>query len=287
MIEWANVLADIGIIVPIDKDQFTLQCPFHEDTVDSCSINTEKGVWICFAGCGQGTLYGFLMKYLGISYEEATQKVLTNTSVFNLNMFDGLIAEDSTMPEVQFPFKEGYVPEWIFDRGFNKPTLQKWGCGIDSENSLIIPIQDAVSRLVGWVSRRQYMTPKYLYSKGLKKSRVLFGQYLITEKTPFVCITEGTLDTMWLDQHGCPSVALLGASLSKAQEELTLGLQTEELVLCLDNDEAGQIGFQKAMGCLSKSFVVSYVKLPKEYKDVQDVRNSDELLSIIDSRTFF
>ena len=287
MIEWANVLADIGIIVPIDKDQFTLQCPFHEDTVDSCSINTEKGVWICFAGCGQGTLYGFLMKYLGISYEEATQKVLTNTSVFNLNMFDGLIAEDSTMPEVQFPFKEGYVPEWIFDRGFNKPTLQKWGCGIDSENSLIIPIQDAVSRLVGWVSRRQYMTPKYLYSKGLKKSRVLFGQYLITEKTPFVCITEGTLDTMWLDQHGCPSVALLGASLSKAQEELTLGLQTEELVLCLDNDEAGQIGFQKAMGCLSKSFVVSYVKLPKEYKDVQDVRNSDELLSIIDSRTIF
>ena len=280
-------MADIGIIVPIDKDQFTLQCPFHEDTVDSCSINTEKGVWICFAGCGQGTLYGFLMKYLGISYEEATQKVLTNTSVFNLNMFDGLIAEDSTMPEVQFPFKEGYVPEWIFDRGFNKPTLQKWGCGIDSENSLIIPIQDAVSRLVGWVSRRQYMTPKYLYSKGLKKSRVLFGQYLITEKTPFVCITEGTLDTMWLDQHGCPSVALLGASLSKAQEELTLGLQTEELVLCLDNDEAGQIGFQKAMGCLSKSFVVSYVKLPKEYKDVQDVRNSDELLSIIDSRTFF
>ena len=93
MTEWANVLADIGIIVPIDKDQFTLQCPFHEDTVDSCSINTEKGVWICFAGCGQGTLYGFLMKYLGISYEEATQKVLTNTSVFNLNMFDGLIVK--------------------------------------------------------------------------------------------------------------------------------------------------------------------------------------------------
>jgi len=287
MTEWANVLADIGIIVPIDKDQFTLQCPFHEDTVDSCSINTEKGVWICFAGCGQGTLYGFLMKYLGISYEEATQKVLTNTSVFNLNMFDGLIAEDSTMPEVQFPFKEGYVPEWIFDRGFNKPTLQKWGCGIDSENSLIIPIQDAVSRLVGWVRRRQYMTPKYLYSKGLKKSRVLFGQHLITDHTPFVCITEGTLDTMWLDQCGFSSVALLGASLSKAQEELTLGLQTEELVLCLDNDEAGQIGFQKAMACLSRSFVVSYIKLPREYKDVQDVRNSDELTSIINMRTFF
>ena len=92
---------------------------------------------------------------------------------------------------------------------------------------------------------------------------------------------------MWLDQHGFSSVAILGASLSKAQDELTLGLQTEELVLCLDNDEAGQIGFRKAMGCLSQNFMVSYVKLPKEYKDVQDVRNSDELSSIINSRTFF
>jgi len=233
MIEWANILADMGIIVPIDKDQFTLQCPFHEDAVDSCSINTEKGVWICFAGCGQGTLYSFLMKYLGISYEDAQLRVLSDTSVFNINIFDDLVLDDTVMPEVEFPFKGGYVPEWIFDRGFNKPTLKKWGCGIDGENSLIIPIQDDISRLVGWVSRRQYMTPKYLYSKGLKKSRVLFGQYLITEKTPFVCITEGTLDTMWLDQHGFPSVAILGASLSKAQEELTLGLQTEELVLCL------------------------------------------------------
>jgi len=287
MPDWANVLADIGIIVPIDKEQFTLQCPFHEDTVDSCSINTEKGVWICFAGCGQGTLYSFLMKYLGISYEDAQQKVLTNTSIFNINIFDEFVTNDIEMPEVQFPFKQGYVPEWIFDRGFDKKTLRRWGCGIDDENSLVIPIQDNISRLVGWVSRRQYMTPKYLYSKGLKKSRVLFGQHLITDKTPFVCITEGTLDTMWLDQHGFSSVAILGASLSKAQEELTVGLQTEELVLCLDNDEAGQIGFQKAMGCLSKSFVVSYVKLPKEYKDVQDVRNSDELSSIINSRTFF
>ena len=287
MIEWANVLADIGIIVPIDKEQFTLQCPFHEDTVDSCSINTEKGVWICFAGCGQGTLYSFLMKYLNLSFEEVQQKVFTNTYTFNINLFDEFSPDETSMPEVQFPFKQGYVPEWIFDRGFNKKTLKKWGCGIDNENSLVIPIQDNISRLVGWVSRRQYMTPKYLYSKGLKKSRVLFGQHLIMEKTPFVCITEGTLDTMWLDQHGFFSVALLGASLSKAQEELTLGLQPEELVLCLDNDEAGQIGFQKAMGCLSKSFVVSYVNLPKEYKDVQDVRNSDELASIINSRTFF
>ena len=52
MSDWANVLADIGIIVPIDREQFTIQCPFHEDTVDSCAINTDK-------------VFGFVLQAVG------------------------------------------------------------------------------------------------------------------------------------------------------------------------------------------------------------------------------
>ena len=286
MIEWADTLTEAGIDVPLHS-QFTIKCPFHVDQVDSCAINTDKGVWICFAGCGQGTLYSFLMKYLQISYEESQQLVIKSQLNFDINMFDDLVEDDNTMPELAFPFKQGFVPEWIFDRGFNKTTLGKWGCGIDTWNGLVIPIEDRDTRLVGWVTRKEFGTPKYLYSKGLKKSKILFGQHFLKEKTPFVCITEGTLDTMWLDQNGFPSVAILGAILSKAQETLFSSLHTEELVLCLDNDEAGQTGLNKAMACLSKNFVVSYIKIPKEYKDVQDVRNIDELTTIINDRTFF
>ena len=286
MIEWASTLTEAGLDVPLSA-QFTIQCPFHEDQVDSCAINTDKGVWICFAGCGQGTLYSFLMKYLHISYEEAQQLVIKGQVNFDINLFDDLVEDENIMPELAFPFKQGFVPEWIFDRGFNKETLGKWGCGIDTWNGLVIPIEDKDSRLVGWVTRKDFGTPKYLYSKGLKKSKLLFGQQFLRAKTPFVCITEGTLDTMWLDQNGFPSVAILGASLSKSQEELFSSLQTEELVLCLDNDEAGQIGLNKAMACLSKNFVVSYIKIPKEYKDVQDVREINELTTIINDKTFF
>ena len=286
MIEWASTLTEAGLDVPLSA-QFTIKCPFHEDQVDSCAINTDKGVWICFAGCGQGTLYSFLMKYLHISYEESQQLVIKGQVNFDINLFDDLVEDENIMPELAFPFKQGFVPEWIFDRGFNKETLGKWGCGIDTWNGLVIPIEDKDTRLVGWVTRKEFGTPKYLYSKGLRKSKVLFGQHHLQQKTPFVCITEGTLDTMWLDQNGFSSVAILGASLSKSQEELFSSLQTEELVLCLDNDEAGQIGLNKAMACLSKNFVVSYIKIPKEYKDVQDVRKIDELTTIINDRTFF
>ena len=286
MVDWADILAEIGISVPPGKDEISIYCPFHEDSVTSCSINTSKGVWICFAGCGAGSLYGFLMKYHHISYEEAQNRVQQNEASFNINMFDEFVEEEAELQEVSFPFQTGYVPEWIFTRGFTKEVLRKWECTIDMFRSLVIPVFTKDETLVGWISRRQYMTPKYLYSKGLKKSKLLFGQQHIVGSVPFVCVTEGSLDTMWLDQHDFSSVALLGATISKRQVELAITLPTQELVLCLDNDEAGSIGLKKAMACLSPNFMVSYIKLPKEYKDVQDVRDSELLKSIIEDRTF-
>ena len=99
-----------------------------------------------------------------------------------------------------------------------------------------------------------------------------------------MCVTEGSLDTMWLHQNGFPSVAILGATLSKTQEELLSKLPVEELVICLDNDEAGQKGKERLMTCMSQNFVVSYIKLPKGVKDVQDVKTKKELEAIIQHR---
>ena len=92
---------------------------------------------------------------------------------------------------------------------------------------------------------------------------------------------------MWLEQNGYPAVAILGAHLSKAQQELLIQLPTDELVLCLDNDEAGQIGLNAAMACISERSVVSYVQLPNGFKDVQEIRNINILDETINKRTFF
>ena len=61
-------------------------------------------------------------------------------------------------------------------------------------------------------------------------------------------------------------------------------LSSEELALCLDNDEAGQKGKERLMTCMSQNFVVSYTKLPKGVKDIQDVKNKKELEAIITKR---
>ena len=114
----------------------------------------------------------------------------------------------------------------------------------------------------------------------------MFGECNI-EACSFVCVTEGTLDTIWLDQHGYNSVALLGANMSTSQQEAVLKLPTDELVLCLDNDDAGKIGTDRIMSCISTRFVVSYIQLPNEYKDVQDIRDETVLKEIIKERTFW
>ena len=286
--DWAGVLLDIGIDIPLEKSQIITLCPFHDDSRDSCSINVDKGVWICFRGCGQGSLRGFVKRILNISWKEVDAYLGNKEVELNLDIFDEMMGDidDDYMPEIDLEYNSSRVPNWIFDRGFLPNTLLDWECGIDSWNNLVIPIRDEKSRLVGSVSRRMNIEPKYLYSKGLKKSKVLFGGYKI-ERCPFVCITEGTLDAMWLEQNGYPAVAILGAHLSKAQQELLIQLPTDELVLCLDNDEAGQIGLNAAMACISERSVVSYVQLPNGFKDVQEIRNINILDETINKRTFF
>ena len=151
----------------------------------------------------------------------------------------------------------------------------------------VIPVTDKDSRTVGWITRQEKRIPKYLYSKGLQKSKVLFGQSLLPDNMSAVYVTEGPLDAMWLDQLGLPSVALLGMSMSQTQRDLLLTLPTKEIILCLDNDQAGKIGRDKALDLLYGKITLSYIKLPKEYKDVQDVRSYDIIQNVIKNRRYW
>lgn len=288
MIDWTSVLMDAGINCPDRKSEFSIQCPFHEDRISSCSINVDKGVWICFAGCGGGKLKSFLGKYLDLNLLQLDSLLREKEVDFNINIFDDIIEEDKeALPLVDFPFTLDCVPRWIVDRGFNRETLTKWRCACNTYNDLIIPVDDAKSRLVGWISRRINAYPKYMYSKGFKKSKVLFGEPHLIDRNRFVCLTEGPLDTMWLDQHGYNSVALLGAILSAKQREMLYNIQTNEFVICLDNDVVGQKAINKIFKELSQSYVVSYIKLPDGYKDVQDIKDKNMLCDIIDNRLYW
>ena len=78
--------------------------------------------------------------------------------------------------------------------------------------------------------------------------------------------------------------ALLGMQMSKAQEELILRLPSKEIILCLDNDVAGKKGRDYTLTRLSNRVNISYLKLPNQYKDVQEVKNYDTIKETIKNR---
>ena len=245
-------------------------------------------MWICFAGCGQGSLEYFLQKLLHKSRSEIESLLINYGVDYSLSFLDEYTdkVKESEMDEIVLDYNRGRVPSWIFNRGFSPEILIDWECGADITGGLIIPVYDIKSRLVGSITRRLNMTPKYLYSKGLRKSRILFGANKMVT-SDFICVTEGSLDTIWLNQNGFPAVSILGATISQVQEDLLLQLPTNEIVLCLDNDKAGEIGMQKALTSLAIRCKVSRVNLPGGYKDVQDIRNIELLQEVINSRTYW
>ena len=286
MVNWASLLLDAGIDVPLERDQFNISCPFHIDELPSCSINVTIGKWICFAGCGQGSLVTLLSKFTGQGIENIQRDIANNEVEFDFDFFEKEFPSEDELSEVAYPGKRQIVPEWIFDRGFSRKTLKAWDCGMNEYGDLIIPVYDAKQRLVGWMERRIDATPKYMYSKGLRKSQLLFGEHKI-QSTQTICITEGALDTMWLNQNGYTSVALLGASFSYTQQNRLKALHPEEIVLCLDNDDAGQKAMNKISTCMKDSCMLSWIELPEQVKDVQEIRQQTLLKRVIDSRVFW
>ena len=92
---------------------------------------------------------------------------------------------------------------------------------------------------------------------------------------------------MWLNQHGYSAVAVLGASVSPTQIDLISTLHPDEVVLALDNDEAGKKGMDKASIDMGNRFMLSYLKLPKQYKDVQEISNINVLNKVISNKSIW
>ena len=288
MRDWGKALIEAGFDVPDNKVQFNISCPFHgPDKHPSLSVNLSLGKWICHTGCGSGSLAGLLSNYLDISLLSA-ERLAFDDSIKDIEFFD-VSEEDSDIPipEIDIPYDFSSVPEWIFDRGFTKSSLKKWNCGINLERgSLVIPVKDENYRNVGWIERhRPSSNFRYQYSTGLPKSKLLFGlPQSKTHDKNYLCITEGALDCIWLDQNGFPSVALLVVFLSNRQKELIKTIGVSEIILCLDNDEAGMKATEYVNREMRQFCPVSRITL-EGVKDVQDVRDYTQLNQILNDRT--
>ena len=94
MIDWTQALLNLNIDVPVGSDEVSILCPFHDDTSESCSINIDKGVWICFAGCGQGGLKNFIKEYKDWDYRQVNQYLVNYKDTQSKRLFTQPLVED-------------------------------------------------------------------------------------------------------------------------------------------------------------------------------------------------
>lgn len=61
-LDCAKIYADIQGTKPSGNGHLLGLCPFHEDHDPSFGIDTTTGQWECFAGCGKGSAFDYLMR---------------------------------------------------------------------------------------------------------------------------------------------------------------------------------------------------------------------------------
>ena len=104
---------------------------------------------------------------------------------------------------------------------------------------IVIPIHNAKGELVAYAGRSiDGSEPRYKFPAGFHKSLELFNLHRVRGELSVVLV-EGFFDCMKVTQAGFPCVALMGSTMSKAQEEL-LAEHFGHVIVMLDGDEAGK-----------------------------------------------
>ena len=173
--------------------------------------------------------------------------------------------------------QKGYTKQELLDAGLVVQN-QKGRLYDKFRSRLIFPVIDVRGDVVAFGGRvLDKSEPKYLNTQETavySKRRNLYGINLAKKtKRPNFILCEGNIDVITLHQAGFDNaVASMGTALTTEQISL-LSRYTKELVLCYDNDAAGQTATEKAISLLENSeFNVRVLSLPRRLQDGEYVK---------------
>lgn len=186
--------------------------------------------------------------------------------------------------------------DYFLKRGYKKETLNKFDVGLcvtkgsQAYMRATVPIyNDENTHMIGYLARsinnkcpicgnyHYYKFPcprnttelsfahKWRNSAGFYSGATLYNIWNIKGKT--VVVVEGPGDVWRLDEAGCKnSVGLFGVKLTKFHIAKLLEHKIENVVLCLDNDKAGEEATAKIAKRLELYFNIDEIKIKN--KDV-------------------
>jgi DNA primase len=274
-------------------DSLNGPCPIHKGSNPTqFRVSISKNIWNCFSECKHGgNVLDFICKMENVSIHAAA---LNAIEWFNLDpeamATDRGDAGEEQEPDpapkpatrtVTSPVPENAVPNAPLkfrldklerehpyltqERGLSLETIIDFGVGFCSKgmmaDRIAIPIHNVKGEVVAYAGRfigaPPEGAPKYKLPPGFRKSQEVFNLDRAFKEPPDkpLLIVEGFFDCMKIHDHGHKKVvALMGSSMSSAQEELIRRHTNanSRIIVMLDENEAGQAGREDIVVRLSK-----------------------------------
>ncbi|MFA5672355.1 MAG: DnaB-like helicase C-terminal domain-containing protein, partial [Synergistaceae bacterium] len=178
----------------------------------------------------------------------------------------------STTPETDPESFHQHIHQTTYfqDRGISQEVINRFKLGYNpSTEQVIMPVKGEFYIRRSTDPRAQ-TKDRYRLPAGIKKE--LFNAEALSQKKP-VFITEGVIDALSIITAGYEALALPAATdINLLEDEIKKQIEAKtvlpELILCLDNDEAGQKAAHELSEYLKKKKLPhSAAIIPKEYKD--------------------
>jgi len=179
---------------------------------------------------------------------------------------------DSEIVSMDFGFLPiiGKLKEELRQKGHPYLLVEEVLSSFNQNNPLLIPIYNPFGILDGFATRaiKTNIAPKYLYSKGLERGAYFFN-FNESKREETLIVVEGIIDALLLTQREVRGAVACGGD-SPTGNQINNALKygrVKNIILCLDNDDAGRKGTERAIELLKGKNVNIYVANTDPYKD--------------------
>jgi DNA primase len=176
---------------------------------------------------------------------------------------------------------------YLESRGVDEATARAFGIGYfpgrgSMSQRLVFEIHNKGGELVAYAGRAiDDSEPRYKFPPGFHKSLELYNLHRVIGAGNIrrrVVLVEGFFDCIKVSAAGFQCVALMGSSMSEAQEELLVRHFNVACIL-LDGDEAGQQGAADCLARLGRRMWAWAPMLPEEKQ--ADLLTVEEILALL------
>ena len=262
-------------------------CLFHDDNNPSMSVNLTTGGYKCFAGqCGeQGSFVDLIAHLDGVDYGEARRRVRTGDDLegFLESVWEGLAPKDPGGLKYYswqsfhqaFPDLTDDALAYLEQRDISGKTASTFQLRTGRKGKwagrIIIPIQTPAGKLLSYAGRAMRPGTQPKTRKSRSPHSTLFGIELIDG--PFLVVTEGEFDAMYLSQYGIPAVANMGTMLPTS-EKLEILRCFRRVTIAFDGDDAGRTAAAKYRDRVATYTAAEAIALP-EGKDPNEMTGEE------------